>query len=162
MGEMHGVLRDGLRAPLRPVARLMERPIDEAVRVLVTVLGLDQHEAGAFAVARLLRDAGMEVVYPGRFQTAGDDRHGRDQEDVDVVGICAATRGSSCTTPTSWPSCFSAADPPIPIVVGGSMITAGDRAEVLAEGIDETVASTATEEDIVAAFRRLAQRRTAT
>ena len=35
------------------------------IRILLAILGLDQHEAGAFAVARLLRDAGIEgsVVY---------------------------------------------------------------------------------------------------
>jgi methylmalonyl-CoA mutase cobalamin-binding subunit len=33
------------------------------IRVLIGILGLDQHEVGAMAVARMLRDAGMEVVY---------------------------------------------------------------------------------------------------
>ena len=37
------------------------------IRVLIAILGLDQHEVGAVAVARLLRDAGMEVIYLGRF-----------------------------------------------------------------------------------------------
>lgn len=131
------------------------------IRALVTVLGLDQHEAGSLAVARILRDAGMEVVYPGRFQTPETIATVAVQEDVDVVGISAH----------SWEvlhyagelaDLLRAADPPIPIVVGGSLITDGDRAELLAAGIDETVAPTATEEEIVAAFRRLAQRRTAT
>ena len=36
-----------------------------AVRVLVGKAGLDGHDRGAKAVARLLRDAGMEVVYTG-------------------------------------------------------------------------------------------------
>jgi methylmalonyl-CoA mutase cobalamin-binding subunit len=34
--------------------------------VLLAILGLDQHEVGAMAVARTLRDAGMEVIYLGR------------------------------------------------------------------------------------------------
>jgi methylmalonyl-CoA mutase C-terminal domain/subunit len=129
-------------------------------RALVTVLGLDQHEAGALAVARILRDAGIEVVYPGRFQTPHTIATVAMQEDVDVVGISAH----------SWEvlhyagelaELLRAADPPIPIVVGGSLMTDGDRAELVASGVDETVAPTATEEEIVATFRRLAQRRLA-
>lgn len=128
-------------------------------RALVTVLGLDQHEAGALAVARILRDAGIEVVYPGRFQTPETIATVALQEDVDVVGISAH----------SWEvlhyagelaALLRAADPPIPIVVGGSLMTDGDRAELVANGVDETVAPTATEDEIVATFRRLAERRT--
>ena len=37
------------------------------IRVLIAMLALDQHEVGAIAVAGILRDAGMEVVYAGRF-----------------------------------------------------------------------------------------------
>lgn len=129
-------------------------------RALVTVLGLDQHEAGALAVARILRDAGIEVVYPGRFQTPGTIAAVAMQEDVDVVGISAH----------SWEvlhyagelaQLLRATDPPIPIVVGGSLMTDGDRAELIASGVDETVAPGATEDEIVATFRRLAQRRVA-
>ena len=39
----------------------MARP----VRVLVAKAGLDGHDRGAKVVARILRDAGMEVVYSG-------------------------------------------------------------------------------------------------
>ena len=39
------------------------------VRVLVAKVGLDGHDRGIKVVARLLRDAGMEVVYTGLFQT---------------------------------------------------------------------------------------------
>ena len=42
------------------------------IRVLIGILGLDQHEVGAMAVARMLRDAGMEVVYLGRFNLPSD------------------------------------------------------------------------------------------
>ena len=34
----------------------------EKIRVLIGMLGLDQHELGAIVVSKLLRDAGMEVT----------------------------------------------------------------------------------------------------
>jgi len=39
----------------------------EKTRVFIGLLGTDQHELGAVAVSRILRDAGFEVVYGGRF-----------------------------------------------------------------------------------------------
>jgi methylmalonyl-CoA mutase C-terminal domain/subunit len=130
------------------------------LRVLVTVLGLDQHEAGSLAVARLLRDAGNEVVYAGRFQTPETIAEIAMQEDVDVVGVSAH----------SWEFLhyagelavrLGAAEPAIPVMVGGSVVTPADRREIMEQGIAEAVLPTATEEEIVAAFRELGSRRRA-
>ncbi len=38
-------------------------------RILVAKVGLDGHDRGIKVVARILRDAGFEVVYTGLFQT---------------------------------------------------------------------------------------------
>lgn len=127
------------------------------VRALVTVLGLDQHEAGSLMVARLLRDAGVEVIYAGRFQIPETISAVAIDEDVDVVGVSAH----------SWEFLHYAeelaqrlgrADPPIPIVVGGSVVTPDDRDQILASGIDEAVLATAPTDEIVGAFQRLGQR----
>ena len=37
----------------------------ETIRVLIAKPGLDGHDRGAKFVARILRDAGMEVIYSG-------------------------------------------------------------------------------------------------
>ena len=42
---------------------------DKRIRVLVAKPGLDGHDRGAKVIARALRDAGMEVIYPGLRQT---------------------------------------------------------------------------------------------
>jgi len=39
----------------------------EKIKIFIGTLGMDQHELGAIALASLLRDAGMEVLYMGRF-----------------------------------------------------------------------------------------------
>ena len=57
------------------------------MRVLVAKVGLDGHDRGIKVVARLLRDAGMEVVYTGLFQTPETVAIAAIQEDVDVVGL---------------------------------------------------------------------------
>jgi methylmalonyl-CoA mutase C-terminal domain/subunit len=57
------------------------------LRVLVAKVGLDGHDRGAKVVARLLRDAGMEVIYAGLRQTPAMIAEIALQEDVDVVGL---------------------------------------------------------------------------
>ena len=41
----------------------------KTVRVLLAKPGLDGHDRGIKVVARALRDAGMEVIYLGLYQT---------------------------------------------------------------------------------------------
>lgn len=57
------------------------------VRVLVAKVGLDGHDRGIKVVARVLRDAGMEVVYAGLRQTPEMIAATAEQEDIDVVGL---------------------------------------------------------------------------
>lgn len=57
------------------------------IRVLVAKLGLDGHDRGAKVVARVLRDAGMEVIYTGLYKTPIQVVNAAIQEDVDVIGI---------------------------------------------------------------------------
>ena len=120
----------------------------DRTRALVTVLGLDQHEAGALAVARLLRDAGVEVVYTGRFNTPETIAAIATDEDVDVVGVsCHSWEFLHYATELS--SLLHVESPPIPVVVGGSIVTAADRDEVLSKGIDAAVLPTAPVDEVV-------------
>lgn len=63
--------------------RARSRPI----RVLIAKPGLDGHDRGAKVLARALRDAGMEVIYTGLFQTPEMIARAATDEDVDVVGL---------------------------------------------------------------------------
>jgi methylmalonyl-CoA mutase, C-terminal domain len=58
-----------------------------ATRVVLAKLGLDGHDRGLKVVARILRDAGMEVVYLGLRQSPEGVASVVEQEDADVVGI---------------------------------------------------------------------------
>ena len=64
-------------------ASARKRPI----RVLIAKPGLDGHDRGAKVMARALRDAGMEVIYTGLFQTPEMIARAAADEDVDVVGL---------------------------------------------------------------------------
>ena len=53
-------------------------------RVLVSKVGLDGHDRGVKVVARILRDAGFEVIYGGLFQTPETIAATAIDEDVDA------------------------------------------------------------------------------
>lgn len=57
------------------------------LKVVVAKPGLDGHDRGAKVVARALRDAGMEVVYTGIYQTPESILRAVVQEDADVLGL---------------------------------------------------------------------------
>jgi methylmalonyl-CoA mutase C-terminal domain/subunit len=55
--------------------------------VIVAKAGLDGHDRGAKVIARALRDAGMEVIYTGLFQTPEQIVQTAIQEDADGIGL---------------------------------------------------------------------------
>ncbi|MGD8226596.1 MAG: cobalamin-dependent protein [Desulfobacteraceae bacterium] len=57
------------------------------IKVLLSKVGLDGHERGIKVVATLLKQAGMEVVYLGMYQTPEDIVKAAIDEDVDVIGV---------------------------------------------------------------------------
>ncbi len=57
------------------------------LRILVGKPGLDGHDRGARIIARMLRDAGYEVIYTGLHQTPEMIVSTALQEDVDAIGL---------------------------------------------------------------------------
>ncbi|OGA71096.1 MAG: hypothetical protein A3G81_12990 [Betaproteobacteria bacterium RIFCSPLOWO2_12_FULL_65_14] len=58
-----------------------------AIKVIISMIGLDSHTTGAEVVATLLRDAGFEVVYLGTNQTPAMIVNAAIEEDADVIGV---------------------------------------------------------------------------
>lgn len=56
-------------------------------RVLLATPMLDGHDRGIKLIAWALRDAGVEVIYLGLFQTPRNIVEAAIQEDVDVIGL---------------------------------------------------------------------------
>lgn len=57
------------------------------LRIVVAKAGLDGHDRGAKVIARALRDAGMEIIYTGLFQTPEQIVQTAIQEDADGIGL---------------------------------------------------------------------------
>ncbi len=127
------------------------------VRVWIGTVGLDQHEVGATAVARLLRDAGMEVIYAGRFNLPPAIVKTALEEDVDVIGL-------SCH---SWEyleyvdellQLLRERGLDLPVVIGGSVITAEDRRLLHDKGVAAVFGPSSAFDEIPETIRRIAAR----
>jgi len=121
-------------------------------RVLVAKLGLDGHDRGVKVVARLLRDAGFEVIYTGLRQTPEMVVAAARDEDVDAVGLSMLSGAHLALAPPVVAG-LRAAGLDTPVVVGG--IVPDQDLQVLADaGIAEVIGPGATAEDVVAAMDR--------
>jgi methylmalonyl-CoA mutase C-terminal domain/subunit len=128
------------------------------IKVLIAVMGLDQHEAGAYAVSRLLRDAGMEVVYLGCFNVPRSIVKAALEEDADVVGISTH----------SWEyldymdellALLREQVGGVPVILGGSVITPGDGRAMLDKGVAAVFDSRSPPQAMIDTIRRLAEQR---
>lgn len=123
------------------------------VRVLVAKVGLDGHDRGIKVVARLLRDAGMEVVYTGLFQTPETVAIAAIQEDVDVVGLSMLS-GAHLTLAPLVVEALRARGSDIPVVVGG-IVPSNDLDDMRAAGVAAVFGPGASADDMVASINQV-------
>jgi methylmalonyl-CoA mutase C-terminal domain/subunit len=123
-------------------------------KILIAVVGLDQHEVGALSVAHALREAGMEVVYNGRFNLPPAIVEAALEEGVDLIGLSAH----------SWEYLhyideilqgLREAGLNIPVVLGGSVITPSDEKILLEKGVAAAFGPSSTMDRAVAVIRDL-------
>jgi methylmalonyl-CoA mutase C-terminal domain/subunit len=62
-------------------------PEERKIRVLAAKPGLDGHDRGVKVICAALRDAGMEVIYTGLWQTPEQIVAAAIQEDADVIAM---------------------------------------------------------------------------
>lgn len=120
-------------------------------RVLVAKVGLDGHDRGVKVVARILRDAGFEVVYTGLFQTPDTVAAAAVDEDVDVIGLSMLS-GAHMTLAPLVVQKVRERGLDIPVVVGG-IVPDHDLEELLATGVAAVITPGATAEEVVTAVR---------
>jgi LAO/AO transport system ATPase len=109
--------------------------MQRAIRVLIAKIGLDGHDRGAKLIVRNLRDAGMEVIYTGLWQTPPSTVHAALQEDVDIVGVSLLSAAHLTIMPELRRLCVAAGIPDVPITVGG-IIPEEDHAALREARID--------------------------
>ena len=125
--------------------------MSEPIRVLLAKLGLDGHDRGIKVVARMLRDAGMEVIYLGLRQTTASIVAAAEQEDVDVIGLSMHNAGHLTLAP-AMVTALSEAGLDIPVVVGG-IVPAQDVEPLTAAGVAAILGPGASATEVVESVR---------
>ncbi|WP_454817392.1 cobalamin B12-binding domain-containing protein [Labrys neptuniae] len=126
----------------------------DTIRVLVAKIGLDGHDRGAKIVARILRDAGMEVVYTGLYKSPGEVVGAAIQEDVDVIGVSLLS-GSHVPLFRELGRCLREQKAEHIMVVAGGVIPEQDYASLWDSGVDAIVPQEARADLIVTTIRNL-------
>ena len=130
------------------------------IRVLIAKPGLDGHDKGARIISRVLRDAGMEVIYTGLKQTPDQIVAAAIQEDVHIVGLSilsGAHLGLSEKIITKLRE-NKAGDK---IVVVGGLILDEDIPTLKEIGVADVFPSGVPLDEIVGAIRALGEKATA-
>jgi methylmalonyl-CoA mutase C-terminal domain/subunit len=109
---------------------------DRPLRVIVAKAGLDGHDRGAKVIARALRDAGMEVIYTGLFQTPEQIVQTAIQEDADGIGLSILS-GAHMTLFPAVIEQLKAKGADDVVFFGGGTIPADDTRELKALGVRE-------------------------
>ena len=122
-------------------------------RVLVAKVGLDGHDRGVKVIARILRDAGFEVIYTGLFQTPDTVASAAIDEDVDVIGLSMLS-GAHLTLAPLVVEKLRARGSDIPVVVGG-IVPDHDLEAMSAAGIAAVLTPGATAVQVVEAMRNV-------
>jgi methylmalonyl-CoA mutase, C-terminal domain len=117
-------------------------------RILVAKVGLDGHDRGVKIVARMLRDAGFEVIYGGLRQTPEMIVAVAAQEDVDLVGL-SMHNGAHLTLAPLVVQGLRAAGLDTPVVVGGIIPDVDVRA-LEAAGVAAVLGPGASTEEVIA------------
>jgi methylmalonyl-CoA mutase C-terminal domain/subunit len=101
------------------------------IRILIAKIGCDIHERGALTLLHTFRDAGMEAIYTGRYQTPEAVVSAAIAEDVDVIALSDHT-GSMPIIAASVREELKRRDSSDIRVMSGGLISAED-ARVLSE-----------------------------
>jgi methylmalonyl-CoA mutase cobalamin-binding domain/chain len=120
-------------------------------RVLVAKVGLDGHDRGVKVVARILRDAGYEVIYTGLFQTPDSVAAAAVDEDVDAIGLSMLS-GAHLTLAPLVVERVRARGSSIPVIVGG-IVPDQDIEQLTSAGIAAVLAPGASADKVVSAVR---------
>jgi methylmalonyl-CoA mutase C-terminal domain/subunit len=122
-------------------------------RVLVAKVGLDGHDRGVKVVARILRDAGFEVIYTGLFQTPDTVAAAAVDEDVDVIGLSMLS-GAHMTLAPLVVDKVRERGADIPVVVGG-IVPDVDIAELRSRGVAGVLTPGASSDQVVTVIREV-------
>ncbi|MEA5002516.1 MAG: cobalamin-dependent protein [Christensenella sp.] len=118
------------------------------IRVLIGKVGCDIHERGALTLINVLRNAGMEVIYTGRYQSEENIVKAAIAEDVDVITISDLTGGLVVISKKIMEA-MAQLEVDIPVMCGGLM-TEEDKTQMATMGIRACMGTDSAVDDCVA------------
>ncbi|MBT8250521.1 MAG: cobalamin-dependent protein [Acidimicrobiia bacterium] len=128
---------------------------DDRYRVVLAKIGFDGHDRGLRVVARMLRDAGIEVIYLGLRQTAANVVAVAVQEDADAIGLSMHNAGHMTLAPRVVKA-VREAGLDIPVIVGG-IIPDQDIEPLEKAGVAAILGPGASASQVVAAIKGRSQ-----
>ena len=124
---------------------------NQQLRVVLAKLGFDGHDRGIKIVARILRDAGMEVIYLGLRQSYKNVVNAVEQEDADAVGL-SMHNASHMTLAPKMVEALAEAGLEVPVIVGG-IVPDDDIAPLTEKGVAAILGPGASAEEVATAVR---------
>jgi LAO/AO transport system ATPase len=87
--------------------------------MVLAKVGLDGHDRGVKVLTRHLREAGIEVIYTGLWQTPAAAAKAAMEEDVDVLGLSLHSAAHNTLVPMVQQEMAARDRPHVPLVLGG-------------------------------------------
>jgi len=126
------------------------------IRVVLAKVGLDGHDRGIKVVARGLRDAGMEVIYAGLWQTPEAVVRTVGDEDADWIGLSLLSGAHFTLVPRVLTLLREAGLDQVRVLVGG-IIPETDIPKLLEMGVARVFGPGTALDDIVCFLRERSQ-----
>lgn len=126
----------------------------EHPRLLLAKIGLDGHDRGVKVLARSFRDAGIEVIYTGLWQTCEATMHAALQEDVDVVGVSLLSAAHMTVMPELIKLRKQMGIEHVPLVLGG-IVPVSDHPALLEMGVAAVFNPGSSVDDIIKKIREI-------
>lgn len=128
--------------------------IKNNIKVVLSKLGLDVHSRGVFIVAKILRDAGMEVIYLGNSMPEQIIKAAI-QEDADIIGVSSLGGGHIALGADLINEAKKENIKDNKGFVIGGAISPEEIVELQNLGFDKIFTSGASNEDIISSFRKI-------
>jgi methylmalonyl-CoA mutase cobalamin-binding domain/chain len=119
------------------------------IRVVLAKVGLDGHDRGIKVVARALRDAGMQVIYAGLWQTPEGVVRTAADEDADWLGLSLLSGAHMTLVPRVLELLRAAGLDHVGVLVGG-IIPEADIPKLMEMGVARVFGPGTALPDIVA------------
>ena len=117
------------------------------IKVVISMIGLDDHSVGGVVVSSILKSAGIEVVYLGTYQTPEMIVQAAIQEDADAIGI--SSHGSNYSQINELMDLLKEKDMNDILVICGGTIPKKQIPRLKEKGVAEVFTPQSTSESIV-------------